>query len=105
MANDPDFIHLSIISGGFSIPDPNKVKPKVHICVTNLPQMMQIDCSGSGVTIGGAVTLSKLSEVLQEQIDKLSKHEAWKTRIYKEILRAMDPIETMQIKNLAVMFS
>ena len=64
-----------------------------------VPELNQIELTDDGLTIGAAVTLSKLSATIKEL---LSSQPEWKTRTFSALLEMLRWFAGQQIRNVAV---
>lgn len=73
----------------------------IIISPTHVPELNAIEVVDDGIWFGGSVTLSRLDETLQAQIDCLPES---KTRIYCEIVEMLHWFAGHQIRNVSVRY-
>ena len=91
-------IRLFSMFSGFSVTKKN-LDCKVYIFNKHLTELQETMVNKSGVTIGAAVSLSDMKDILEHWIQELPND---KTKLFRQIIVALEPIASEQILNLAV---
>lgn len=76
----------------------NQLYP-VIIAPTHIPELLDIRVCDTGVWFGASTTLTRLEQILNEQIASLPQH---KTRVYCQIVEMMRWFAGHQIRNVSV---
>ena len=72
---------------------------EAYIFIKALTDLQQTSRNETGMIIGAGVTLGEMKDVLNKCIQELPED---KTRLFTQIVRALEPIESEQILNAAV---